>query len=163
MKSTFRMAGTVLSLVVAGLMIATPATAASAKTIKVGIGYNEQSPQYKGLQRFKELVEANSNGRLKVDLFGNSQLGDDTKMMTSLRAGTLEMTMPSTAPIAGLDKKWMVFDLPFLFPNEDVADKVLDGPFGQNFLDTLPSFGIIGMAFWENGFQIGRASCRERV
>ena len=161
MKNTFKIASTVLGLMVAGLMVAAPAAAADAKTIKVGIGYNEQSPQYKGLQKFKELVETRSNGRLKVDLFGNSQLGDDAKMMTSLRAGTLEMTMPSTAPIAGLDRQWMVFDLPFLFPNEEVADKVLDGPFGQKFLDGLPTHGIIGMAFWENGFRELTNSVRE--
>ncbi|MDR0379831.1 MAG: TRAP transporter substrate-binding protein [Candidatus Accumulibacter sp.] len=153
MKSTFRMAGTALSLLfAAGVMLAAPAGAAP-KTIKAGIGLNELSPQYKGLQKFKEIVEAESKGRFKVDLFANAQLGDDAKMMTSLRAGTLEMTCPSTAPIAGLDKQWMVFDLPFLFPNEEVADKVLDGPFGQKYLDSLPAHGIVGMAFWENGFR----------
>jgi tripartite ATP-independent transporter DctP family solute receptor len=154
MKHTFKTASTVLGLLLtAGWMAAAPAGAAETKTIKAGIGLNEQSPQYKGLQKFKELVEAESKGRIKVDLFANAQLGDDAKMMTSLRAGTLEMTCPSTAPIAGLDRKWMVFDLPFLFPNEEVADKVLDGPFGQKYLDSLPAHGIIGMAFWENGFR----------
>jgi tripartite ATP-independent transporter DctP family solute receptor len=154
MKRTFRMAGTALSLLfAAGVMFAAPASVAAPKTIKAGIGLNELSPQYKGLQKFKEIVEAESQGRIKVDLFANAQLGDDAKMMTSLRAGTLEMTCPSTAPIAGLDKQWMVFDLPFLFPNEEVADKVLDGPFGQKYLDSLPAHGIIGMAFWENGFR----------
>jgi tripartite ATP-independent transporter DctP family solute receptor len=155
------MAGAALGLLLAGLMAAAPAVAADAKTIKVGIGLNEQSPQYTGLLKFKELVEKESGGRFKVDLFANAQLGDDTKMMTSLRAGTLEMTCPSTAPIAGLDRKWMVFDLPFLFPNEQVADKVLDGPFGQKYLDSLPSHGIIGMAFWENGFRQLTNSTRE--
>ena len=126
---------------------------AEKRVIKVGIGLNEQSPQYKGLQKFKELVESESKGRLEVQLFGNSQLGDDTKMMLALRAGTLEMTQPSTAPISGLDKKWMVFDLPFLFPNEQVADKVVDGPIGQKFLDSLSTHGIKGIAFWENGYR----------
>lgn len=161
MKSMFRTAGLLSCLAVAGWMIAAPAAAADVKTIKAGIGLNEQSPQYKGLLKFKELVEKESQGRFKVDLFANAQLGDDAKMMTSLRAGTLEMTCPSTAPIAGLDKKWMVFDLPFLFPNEAVADKVLDGPFGQKYLDSLPAHGIIGMAFWENGFRQLTNSKRE--
>jgi tripartite ATP-independent transporter DctP family solute receptor len=153
MNSLFRTVGTAVGILVAAGFIGTPSAAAQTKTLKVGIGLNELSPQYKGLQKFKELVEAESKGRFKVDLFANAQLGDDAKMMTSLRAGTLEMTCPSTAPIAGLDRKWMVFDLPFLFPNEEVADKVLDGPFGQKYLDSLPAHGIIGMAFWENGFR----------
>ena len=153
MNSLFRTVGTAVGILVAAGFIGTPSAAAQTKTLKVGIGLNELSPQYKGLQKFKELVEAESKGRFKVDLFANAQLGDDAKMMTSLRAGTLEMTCPSTAPIAGLDRKWMVCDLPFLFPNEEVADKVLDGPFGQKYLDSLPAHGIIGMAFWENGFR----------
>lgn len=138
-----------------------PEKKAEKRVIKVGIGLNEQSPQYKGLQKFKEIVEKDSKGRLEVQLFANSQLGDDTKMMTALRAGTLEMTCPSTAPIAGIDKKWMVFDFPFLFPNEEVADKVVDGPFGQKLLDSLSNHGIKGIAFWENGYRQLTNSVRE--
>lgn len=138
-----------------------PEKKAEKRVIKVGIGLNEQSPQYKGLQKFKEIVEKDSKGRLEVQLFANSQLGDDTKMMTALRAGTLEMTCPSTAPIAGLDKKWMVFDIPFLFPNEEIADKIVDGPIGQKLLSSLSSHGIKGIAFWENGYRQLTNSVRE--
>ena len=163
MKTVFQMTRTALTvLVTAGLMTAVGySSTAEARVIKAGIGLNEKSPQYQGLQKFKEIVEKESKGRLEVKLFANSQLGDDTKMMTSLRAGTLEMTCPSTAPIAGLDKKWMVFDLPFLFPSEEVADKVLDGPFGKKYLESLSAHGIIGMAFWENGFRQLTNSTRE--
>ena len=163
MKTVFQMTRTALTvLVTAGLMTAVGySSTAEARVIKAGIGYNEKSPQYQGLQKFKEIVERETKGRLEVKLFANSQLGDDTKMMTSLRAGTLEMTCPSTAPIAGLDKKWMVFDLPFLFPNEEVADKVLDGPFGKKYMDSLPQHGIIGLAWWENGFRQLTNSARE--
>jgi tripartite ATP-independent transporter DctP family solute receptor len=153
MNSLFRTVSTVVGILVTAGFIGAPSVVAQTKTIKAGIGLNELSPQYKGLQKFKELLEAESQGRFKVDLFANAQLGDDAKMMTSLRAGTLEMTCPSTAPIAGLDRKWQVFDLPFLFPNEEVADKVLDGPFGQKYMESLPAHGIIGLAFWENGFR----------
>ena len=126
---------------------------AAKKVIKVGIGLNEDSPQFKGLLKFKEIVEKESKGRLEVNLFANAQLGDDTKMMTALRAGTLEMTCPASAPVSGLDKKWMVFDLPFLFPNEAVADKVLDGPIGDKFMKSLAQYGLVGVSFWENGYR----------
>ena len=55
----------------------------------------------------------------------------------------------------------MGFDIPFLFPNEEVADKVLDGPFGKKYLESLSAHGIIGMAFWENGFRQLTNSTRE--
>lgn len=123
------------------------------RVIKVATGMNEQSSFYAGLKKFKEIVEKDSNGRLEVQIFPSGQLGDDTKTMTQMRAGTLEMSTPSTAPIAGIDKKWMVFDAPFLFANEEIADKVVDGPLGQKLLATLPQNGLIGISFWENGFR----------
>jgi tripartite ATP-independent transporter DctP family solute receptor len=170
MKKSFRLLSVLLVLALAVTLLAgcggseksgTAAKKTEKRVIKAGIGYNEQSPQYKGLQKFKEIVERDSKGRLEVQLFGNSQLGDDTKMMLALRAGTLEMTQPSTAPISGLDKKWMVFDFPFLFPNEQVADKVVDGPLGQKFMESLSKHGIKGLAFWENGYRQLSNSVRE--
>lgn len=168
MKKSFKLVSVLMMLVLAMSLLAgcgssssTADKKAEKRVIKVGIGLNEQSPQYKGLEKFKEIVERDSKGRIEVQLFASSQLGDDTKMMTALRAGTLEMTCPSTAPISGLDKKWMVFDLPFLFPNEQVADKVLDGPVGQKYLDSLSAQGIKGIAFWENGYRQLSNSVRE--
>ncbi|HHV56393.1 MAG TPA: TRAP transporter substrate-binding protein [Firmicutes bacterium] len=138
-----------------------PGTGSAKKVIKFGIGLNDKSPQYKGLEKFKEIVEKESNGRFEVQLYHSSQLGDDVKLMEGLRMGTIEMTSPSTAPIAGLNKQFMVFDLPFLFPNEQVADKVLDGPVGQKLLDSLTDKGIIGLAYWENGYRQLTNSKRE--
>lgn len=166
MRKSLKLLSILLVIAFAGSLLAgcgssAPEKKAEKRVIKVGIGLNEQSPQYKGLQKFKEIVEKDSKGRLEVQLFANSQLGDDTKMMTALRAGTLEMTCPSTAPIAGLDKKWMVFDIPFLFPNEEIADKIVDGPIGQKLLTSLSSHGIKGIAFWENGYRQLTNSVRE--
>src|SRR5690606_36614692 len=62
-------------------------------------------------------------------------------------------TFVSTAPLAGMVKGFGVFDLPFLFDNDKVADAVLDGPAGQALLDELPAKGIIGLLYWENGFR----------
>ena len=132
---------------------AAPAPTAEKKIIRVSIGLNDASPEYKGLEKFKELVAKASNGRIEVQIFPSAQLGDDIKTMTALRAGTLEMSGPSSSPLASINKKWMVFDLPFLFPNEQVVDKVLDGPFGKKMLDSLQSSGLVGICFMENGYR----------
>lgn len=131
------------------------------KVIRVSIGLNDASPEYKGLEKFKELVAKGSNGRLEIQIFPSAQLGDDIKTMTALRAGTLEMSGPSSSPVATINKKWMVFDLPFLFPNEQVVDKVLDGPFGQKMLDSLQAHGLVGICYMENGYRQMTNSKRE--
>lgn len=138
-----------------------PEKKADKKVIKVSIGLNDASPEYKGLVKWKELVDKESKGRIEIQIFPSAQLGDDIKTMTALRAGTLEMSGPSSSPIATIDKKWMVFDLPFLFPNEQVVDKVLDGPFGKKMLDSLSAHGLVGIMYMENGYRQVTNSKRE--
>lgn len=122
-------------------------------TITAGIGLNDQSAQYQSLEYFKDLVEENSDGRITVELYHSSQLGDDREMMEALQLGTQEMTCPSTAPIAPFINGFKVFDLPFIFPNEGAADYVLDSEIGQQLLDELSGIGIKGLVYWENGFR----------
>ncbi|TDO95187.1 tripartite ATP-independent transporter DctP family solute receptor [Halanaerobium saccharolyticum] len=122
-------------------------------TINAGIGLNDKSAQYKSLEFFKKLVEKNSDGQIKVNLYHSSQLGDDREMMEALQMGVQEMTAPSTAPIAPFVNGFKVFDLPFLFPTHEAADYVLDGPVGQGLLKELEDIGIVGLAFWENGYR----------
>lgn len=122
-------------------------------TITAGIGLNDESAQYASLEVFKELVEERSDGRIEVELYHSSQLGDDREMMEALQMGAQEMTCPSTAPIAPFVSDFKVFDLPFLFPSNEAADYVLDGPIGQDLLDQLEEIDIKGLAYWENGFR----------
>jgi tripartite ATP-independent transporter DctP family solute receptor len=139
---------------------AAPAAPAK-KVIRISIGLNEQSHEYEGLKKFKEEVEKNSKGRYEVQMYANAQLGDDVKATEALRAGTLEMTAPSTSPLTGMSKELGVFDLPFIFPNSEIAYKVLDGPVGQKILDSLTSKGVVGLAYWDNGFRHVTNSVRE--
>ena len=123
------------------------------KTIRAGIGLNDAHPQYKALLKWKELVEERTDGAITVETYHSSQLGDDRSMTEALQIGSQEVTIPSTAPIANFVPEYSIFDFPFLFPNEQVADKVLDGEVGQKFLDKLEDQNLVGLAYWENGFR----------
>lgn len=123
------------------------------KTIRAGIGLNDSHPQYQALLKWKELVEERTDGAITVETYHSSQLGDDRAMTEALQIGSQEVTIPSTAPIANFVPEYSVFDFPFLFPNEQVADKVLDGEVGQKFLDMLEDQNLVGLAYWENGFR----------
>ncbi len=132
-------------------------------TINAGIGLNDKSAQFQSLQYFKELVEKNSEGKIEVVLFHSSQLGDDRNMMEALKMGTQEMTCPSTAPMTAFVNAFKIYDLPFIFANEEVADFILDGPVGKKLLDMLPEQGLVGLAYWENGFRMLTNSSRPVV
>ncbi len=132
-------------------------------TINAGIGLNDKSAQFQSLQHFKEIVEKNSGGKIEVVLFHSSQLGDDRTMMEALKMGTQEMTCPSTAPMTAFVNAFKIYDLPFIFANEEVADYILDGPVGKKLLDMLPGQGLVGLAYWENGFRMLTNSSRPVV
>ena len=122
--------------------------------LKAGIGSSLTGSSHGlGITKFKELIEKETNGRIKMQLFGDGQLGNDQSMMDSLKMGSLDMMVTSSAPIANTTKTFLVFDLPFLFTSEKIADTVLDGPAGQEILQTLKGTGLIGLVYWENGFR----------
>lgn len=142
-----------LSLALLLVLVFSVTTMAAEYTINAGIGLNDKSHQYKSLEYFKKLVEERTDGKVEVKLYHSSQLGDDREMMEALQMGTQEMTCPSTAPIAGFVNGFKVFDLPFLFPSHGAADYVLDGPVGQGLLEKLEDEGMVGLAYWENGYR----------
>ena len=131
------------------------AEAAMAQEIKARFGTSlpDEHPQTLAARKFAELVGAKSQGRIKVTVYSSAQLGSDQQMQAALRGGTQEFTAPSTATLANLVKEFGVFGLPFSFASEKQADAVFDGPFGQSILAKLAERGLIGLAYWENGFR----------
>ncbi len=131
----------------------TAAKPAQTVTMRVGIGLTEDSSEYKGLVKFKDLAEKYSNGSVNVQIYPSGQLGNDLTMTQQLQSGALESTIPSTSPLSNIIPDFALFDLPFLFKDGKVADTVLDGPVGQDILKELPAKNLVGLAYWENGFR----------
>ena len=102
---------------------------------------------------FKDIVEAETSGAIKVQLFPAGQLGGERELIESTKLGTIQMSMVSGA-IAGYFKPAMVLDIPYLFSSAPVAWKVLDGPFGQELGDAiLKKTGMRVLAYGETGFR----------
>lgn len=125
----------------------------SVTTIKVGHVLAPDHPYTLGLKKFAEIVDKKTDGKVKVNVFHSSQLGNERDMIEALQLGTQQMALVSTAPLAGFTKQFLVFDLPFIFSDYKGAYKVLDGEIGQGVLKTLEAQGIIGLTYWENGFR----------
>jgi len=123
------------------------------RTIKVAYVQDKEHPHGLGAQKFADIVNEKSGGKIKVRTFGSGQLGGDAQVISSLQGGTVEMTMVSPGLLVGLVKEFGALDLPFLFNNYREVDAVLDGPIGRKLLDKLPEKGLIGLGYWDHGFR----------
>jgi len=95
-----------------------------------------------------------TKGKVKVEVYPNSQLYKDKEEMEALQLGAVQMLAPSLAKFGPIGvKEFEVFDLPFIFDNEAELNKVTQGPIGKQLLDKLEPKGIKGLAYWDNGFK----------
>lgn len=134
----------VISAVMA-LMMASAAFAGQAEaatTLRLGHVVADNSSLDKGLDYFAKLVSDKSGGELKIQVFPNSSLGDNTAMMEQLQFGSLDMMAPSVAALSGFTPSTAIFDLPYLFKNEAAAEEVLDGPLGDTVGKALEPQGF---------------------
>jgi C4-dicarboxylate-binding protein DctP len=117
------------------------------------------TPKGQAAERFKELAEKATKGRVKVEVYPNSQLYKDKEELEALQLGAVQMLAPSLAKFGPLGvKEFEAFDLPYIFPSKEALYKVTEGPIGKGMLQKLESKGITGLAFWDNGFKIMSAN-----
>ncbi len=129
------------------------ASAQDAKTIKFATQNPKGHPLVSGMEKFKEIVEAKSGGKLKVNLFPGGTLGSDQANVSALQGGTLEMVTMNSGILANQVKEFAIWDFPFMFTNAKEADSVMDGPFGQKMHAKLEAKGLVGLAYYELGFR----------
>ena len=123
-------------------------------TINLAYLVSEEQSTHLAAKTFKEKLEEESDGRLKVELFPNGQLyPSDREAIEAVQLGNIEMTIPAVAPLASFNKKFMVFDLPFLFNDHEAAYRALDGDLGDKLLAELENNDLKGLVFAENGFR----------
>ena len=122
-------------------------------TIKFSHVVAESTPKGIGANRFKELVEQRLADRVKVEVYPNSQLYDDNKVMEALLLGDVQMAAPSLAKFGKYTKKLQVFDLPFLFNDLKAIEKYQLGDTGRGLLSSMGDTGYHGLAYWHNGLK----------
>ena len=141
-------------------LLATAATLAFAgavhaqdKTIKFANQNAAGHPIIQGMEKFKELLEKSSGGRIKVNIFPGGQLGGDQQNLSALQGGTLEMVSMNSGILASIVKDFGVYDFPFMFANGKEADTVVDGTFGKKLHAKLEEKGVVGLGYYELGFR----------
>jgi C4-dicarboxylate-binding protein DctP len=139
----------------AALIFAVPVNAQQAPVvIKFSHVVAVDTPKGKAAEKFKELAEKRLPGRVKVEVYANSALYKDKEEMEALQLGAVQMLAPSLAKFGPLGaKEFEVFDLPYIFDSYDDLHKVTQGPVGAQLMKKLENKGIVGLAFWDNGFK----------
>ena len=149
MKKLFKFTLSTLAISLSALSF----SAYSTTMIKVHSDTTEDSAQQEGLERFKELVESRSNGEYSVTIYPNNALGNDVEVAQQMQFGAVQAAPIPTAKLSGFNKDLQLIDMPFLFPNRDVAYKFMDGEIGKEVLAGLRKSGFEAPMFWESGFK----------
>jgi len=142
------------SIAVLALGLAGPASAQSPIIIKFSHVVATDTPKGKASEKFKELAEKYTGGKVKVEVYPNSTLYKDKEELEALQLGSVQMLAPSNSKFGPLGiREFEVFDLPYILPDLKTLRKVTEGPLGLRLLKLLDSKGITGLAYWDNGFK----------
>src|SRR5215204_3748642 len=144
---------------IAALVLAGPAHAQQPIVLKFSHVVAQDTPKGKGALKFQELAEKYTNGKVKVEVYANSTLYKDKEELEALQLGAVQMLAPSNSKFGPIGvKEFEVFDLPFLLPDKVALRRVTDGPIGNRLLKLLEPKGMIGLAYWDNGFKLMSAN-----
>jgi C4-dicarboxylate-binding protein DctP len=153
MRKLILAAVSVAALVLAG-SLAGPASAQSPIVIKFSHVVASDTPKGKAAEKFKELAEKYTDGKVKVEVYPNSTLYKDKEELEALQLGAVQMLAPSNSKFGPIGvREFEVLDLPYILPDLATLRKVTDGELGAKLLKKLEPKGMTGLAYWDNGFK----------
>ncbi|KEF37871.1 tripartite ATP-independent periplasmic transporter solute receptor, DctP family [Schinkia azotoformans MEV2011] len=121
--------------------------------IKLSHVASDNTPKGLAALKFKEIVESESGGNIEVKVYPSGQLYGDNDEIEAVQANNVQIIIPSAAKLSGFEETFEIFDLPFMFKNEEHLRAFEDGEGGQQLLATLDEYGMKGLSFWPNGFK----------
>jgi tripartite ATP-independent transporter DctP family solute receptor len=103
--------------------------------------------------RIAQLVEQRTKGAVKIRVFAGGQLGSEVNIVSGLTTGIVDLAMHTTWFLESFFPRIQALDLPFLFKDEAAAERVLDGPIGQQLLKDMETKGIYGLTWGHYGWR----------
>ena len=138
-----------------GLLLSVPSGAQEPIVIKFSHVAAPDTPKGQAANAFKKFAEERTKGKVKVEVYPNSMLYKDAEELEALQLGAVQMLAPVPGKFGPLGlPEFEVFDLPYMFPDIAALHKVYNGPAGTALLKKLEPKGIVGLAFWDNGFRV---------
>lgn len=142
-----------------GTVVAAPTAAQQPLVVKFSHVAAPDTPKGQAALEFKRLAEERTKGRVKVEVYPNSMLFKDAEELDALQLGSVHMLAPVPGKFGPVGvPEFEVFDLPYMFPDLEALQRVYHGPAGAAMLKKLESRGLLGLAFWNNGFRVMSAN-----
>lgn len=151
--AAFLLAGVFLFLTACSAEVAGDVPEGQIKTMRLANAMPDERSTSQALYKFGEIVEERTGGSIEVQIYTGGVLGGDRELLEGMQINTIQGATISPGPVGQFAPNFNVFELPFLFPDEEKAYKILDGPIGQGALAELEEQNIIGLNYWENGFR----------
>lgn len=139
--------------VTAAAMLGLSINAVADVKAKFSYAVSQSNPIGLAADKFIELVDQKSDGKIKVTGYPDAQLGNEIRSMSSAQGGIIELSVISTAGASGAVPELGIFDLPFLFNDVEEADALVDSEVGQQLLDKFQENNLMGLCYWDYGFR----------
>jgi C4-dicarboxylate-binding protein DctP len=145
-----------LTVCLAAILVLSVSSVALAKkpvTIKFSHVVAENTPKGLMANKFRDLVAERMAGKVLVEVFPNSQLFGDNKVLEAMLLGDVQMAAPALSKFQKYTKVLQIYDLPFLFKDMDAVDTFQQGPKGQAMLNSMKKKGVLGLGYLHNGLK----------
>jgi C4-dicarboxylate-binding protein DctP len=110
-------------------------------------------PKGEAAARLAERVNDEMNGKMCMEVYPNSQLFDDDKVMEAMLLGDVQLAAPSLSKFEAYSLSYRVFDLPFLFQDLGAVDRFITGDAGKGLLHAMDDQGFTGLGYWSSGLK----------
>jgi tripartite ATP-independent transporter DctP family solute receptor len=137
--------------IVAALALAAASTAALAREFRAADTQAEDYPTVQALRFMSRVIAERSGGRDQIRVFHSRQLGEEKETIEQTRAGAIDLNRTNVALIGNFVPAMNVLAMPFLFRSIEHLQKVLDGPIGNEILNSFEPYGFVGLAFYDSG------------
>jgi C4-dicarboxylate-binding protein DctP len=142
-----------------GLFAAPPVIAQDAIVVKFSHVAAPDTPKGQASLLFKKLAEERTKGRVKVEVYPNSMLFKDAEELDALKLGSVQMLAPVPGKFGPVGvPEFEVFDIPYMFPDLEALQRVYRSPAADALMKKLEPKGLVGLAFWNNGFRVMSAN-----
>ena len=148
-----------LAMLIASLLVAPlfaqgqaeSTTAAKPIVLRLADNQPDNYPTVVGDLEFARLVAERSNGRIKIEVYNNGQLGDEKSAIEQVQFGGIDYTRVSISPLSNFNPLLNALQMPYLYRDADHMWKVLNGEIGEYFLNSMTDHGFVGLVYYDSG------------